>query len=405
MKIFDKLHYKLLSFFKPHFYQGTRKWDLIIYDNLYPNPKSGFRQVEFDHYLANLNNVKAVTSNKSYRVLHEHYAHQKFHIDNTINNLQLYSKSNVLSSIELNPWQNINTRLFYCIFLNNTWEMLPILEKFEIPFVFTLYPGGGFDLFQKSTNDKLERIFNSKYFRKVIVTQKVTYNYLVDNNYCAAEEILSIFGCPVPESNPLQMRTYSPTKNTLDICFCASKYSKYGEDKGYPSFIEVAKILSKKYEFIRFHVIGGFNESVLNVEELKNKIAFYGYKAYEELKSIFNEVDIIISPNQPNKLKEGAFDGFPLGTLIEAAFNGVLVMSCDYYNENEDERKQQKFIENSEIIIIEPTADSIINKIEELLENPSRIEIIGSMGNKKFREIYSTSHQLTPRIQLIKSFL
>jgi len=72
--------------------------------------------------------------------------------------------------------------------------MLPALEKNKIPFVFTLYPGGGFGFEEESSDAKLKKVLSSKYFKKVIVTQRATYEYLVRKNFCSKEKISFIFG-------------------------------------------------------------------------------------------------------------------------------------------------------------------------------------------------------------------
>src|SRR4030066_370297 len=74
---------------------------------------------------------------------------------------------------------NINAKLFYCVFINNIYDNLNWLEKFKIPFIFTLYPGGGFQINNEIIDKKLKIVFNSPMFKKVIVTQIFTLDYLI----------------------------------------------------------------------------------------------------------------------------------------------------------------------------------------------------------------------------------
>src|SRR5262249_25623747 len=94
---------------------------------------------------------------------------------------------------------DINCRLFYCVFLNNLLENLDGLEANGIPFAFQLYTGGGFSSGSEATEGALRRIFGSPNFRKVVVTQKRTLNYLVENGFCGEEAIVFVFGVVVPQ--------------------------------------------------------------------------------------------------------------------------------------------------------------------------------------------------------------
>ena len=77
------------------------------------------------------------------------------------------------------------------------------LERARIPFVFELYPGGGFRLDEANSDAHLERVVSSPMFRKVIVTQNVTRDYLLRKKFCRKDEIEFIFGV-LALSNALQ---------------------------------------------------------------------------------------------------------------------------------------------------------------------------------------------------------
>lgn len=78
-------------------------------------------------------------------------------------------------------------------------------------------------------------------------------------------------------------------------------------------------------------------------------------------------MDIVLSPNKPFLLGKGAFDGFPLGTVIEAVFNGVVPLVTDNLNQNTE------FEDGNEIIIINNEINLIEKKVIELIKEPERL--------------------------------
>ena len=192
-------------------------------------------------------------------------------------------------------------------------------------------------------------------------------------------------------------KQYYPLKDTFDIVFCAAKYMPKGLDKGYDVFIEVAHKLVVKFDFIRFHVIGGFDKDEINVTKLEDKITFYGYQKFEDLAGIYEKMDVILSPNKPFFWGKGAFDGFPLGTVVEAVLNGVVAIVTDNLKQN------SVFENGKEIIITKDDIDSVQDELEKLIENPQKIKDIALNGRRRFFEIYSNDYQMNPRIQILKN--
>ncbi|MEP7092893.1 MAG: glycosyltransferase, partial [Flavobacterium sp.] len=216
--------------------------------------------------------------------------------------------------------------------MSNIYRNLVWLEKYKIPFVFTLYPGGGFQVEDLISDQILQKVLASPQFRKVIVTQLYTKEYLIKNNFCEANKIEYVFGCVVPQLSlnaNLSFKKKYPDKETFDIVFCAAKYMSKGLDKGYDVFIALAHSLIKKYDFVRFHVVGGFDKEEIDVTLLDGKITFYGYQKFDDLNTIYQQMDVIVSPNKPFLYGKGAFDGFPLGTVIEAVLNNVVAIVTD----------------------------------------------------------------------------
>jgi glycosyltransferase involved in cell wall biosynthesis len=391
MKLFNRIN----NIFRSN-YKGIKKVDIIIYDNVYPHPISGFRFEEITMLVQVFKSVKLLLDGKTYLALKTAKSKHKQHINQLVQNYKFINRTQIARD---SRFVNVNAKLFYCIFINNIFENLDWIEKYKIPFVFTLYPGGGFEVDNEMSDAKLIKVLGSPFFRKVIVTQEYTLQYLKKKNFCDLSKVALIFGCVVPQtsinSELGKREIYPGSKKTLDICFCAAKYMKEGKDKGYDIFIKAAKELVKKFDFVRFHVIGGFGENDILLDELSHLVTFYGYVDYSELKEVFKGIDILVSPNKPFILGKGAFDGFPLGTAIEAALNGVLVIAADELNEN------RMFENQNDIIIIESNWESIYNEIYSLISEPERIQQISCKGREKFKVIYSNNFQMEKRIELI----
>lgn len=401
--IFYKLRRKIVKsivklFHQPKFVKGFNKVDLLIYDDIFPHPISGFRYEEFKVLLCHFESARIFAEPLSYPIVNSDSSMHKTHIvEFKAKYPELKNKLVVKKTVV-----NINTKLFYCVFLNNIYSNLYWLEKYKIPFVFTLYPGGGFDVENEISNQKLKKVLSSPQFKKVIVTQLFTKNYLLKNKLCSEDKIEYIFGGVVPQislEREVTSKKYYPEKETFDIVFCAAKYMPKGIDKGYDLFIELAIRLSKDFPFLRFHVIGGFDENDIDVSLLGEKVKFYGYQKFEDLASIYSNMDIILSPNKPFLIGKGAFDGFPLGTVIEAVFNGVVPLITDNLNQNTE------FEDGNEIIIINNEIDLIEKKIIDLIKEPEKLVSISKKSRAKFLEIYSNNYQLNPRIKILKEII
>lgn len=372
-----------------------KNYDLLIYDTSFPNSISGFRFAEFNALLKEFRNIKIIVNPTDYPQFNQKAETHKADV------LRL-KKTNPVSYRKTfaGTVKDIkNTKLFYCIFLNNMYDSLPYVEKNKINFIFTLYPGGGFDIKDETALKKLKAVLSSEYFRGVIVTQQFTQDFIVQEYHCPEDKILNIFGCLVPQNSigTGRSRRFNHTM-TLNVCFCAARYTEIGADKGYDLFIETAKILATKGYDIHFHVIGGYDDKIISIEGFEKFFTFHGLKKFGELQPIFLEQDIILSPNRPFILNIGSFDGFPLGAVVEAVLNGAVPVVTD-------ELKQNIVFNNEEVIIVRPDAEEIAAKIENLIDDPELLNSISEKSQKKFREIYSDDYQLKKRIDFIKKHL
>lgn len=384
---------------------GIGETDILIIDDVFPTPKSGFRYEEFLSYLNYFDDIKVLSTGASLCALKEMPIYGV--IKEFLSIYPEHYKKVLPVSIDYSTWQacvggTIHAKLAYCCFAGNVYYCLDIFEKNKIPFVFELYPGGSFVLNDQESDARLARIFSSPMFRKVITTQRVSRDYIIERGYCSEDKIEHVFGVVSPEidrANCLSRKYYGAGKATLDICFVAYKYTEKGVDKGYDIFIDVAKKLSNKYDNIVFHIVGPWDSDVISTKGIKN-ILFYGSKSSQELAEFYINMDIILSPNVNDVIKKGAFDGFPTASVTEASQYGVLMMVTDPLELNEN-----NFVVGEEIVIVPHNAGKIVDIIEKLYENPSSIKAIGEKGREKVLDLYGYEKQMIPRIRILEEEL
>lgn len=376
-----------------------RDVDLLIMDTVFPHPLSPFRFHEFIRYLEEFPRAKVFLNGE-----HLHLLAEKRSAEDVIAEFEEkfpQHRGRVAYEYLYAP-EYVNGKLAYATFLNNIDRFIDSLEVKNIPFVFTLYPGGGFQIDQPESDSKLRRALGSPLFRKVIVTQKITQDYLLRKGFCRPEQIEFVYGVVTPpEANPqpVQKKRYGFDKETLDICFVAYKYTDHGVDKGYDVFVDVAKELARRHENVRFHVVGNFDSSVIPVEALDGKITFYGVRQRSWFRDFYADKDVILSPNTPFVLQQGAFDGFPTSSCTDAGLQGVAVFCTDDLGQN------ICFKDRDEMVIISHDACKIADTIEHYYQHPEEIRTLAERGAAKMQEIYSDGRQLEPRLRILKEVL
>lgn len=368
--------------------------DLAIIDNVFPHPLSSFTYEEITSYLRDIDKSMAFStyefSNQlSDEILRIGIKNYKQNMPALANKITDYSEEKILKS---------NSKLLYFIFKSTAMHYYDLIKKTKIDFIFELYPGGGMLFDDKECDLELKKLMRLKNFKKVIVTQKPVMDYLIKKKICPKKKIQLIFGVVMNSNSKYKKESfYGEKRKTLNIVFMAHKYTKCGNDKGYDLYIETAKMLSKKYNDIMFHVIGNFDENTIDVSEIKDRITFYGPITKEKFDDFFKDKDIILSPNRPNVLKEGAFDGFPTASVTEAGLRETVMISTDELKMNNN------YYLEDEMIIIKPNSDDIINKIEYLHNNPKIIKKIAQNGRKKIIKLYSYENQIKPRVKLLQN--
>lgn len=384
------------------FYSGVKKNNLIIYDDFFPNPVSGFRFDEFPFLLKNIPSSNVlIDSVKTYSYFGYSKENRYSHLVEFFTSYGKEIETNRISFVR--KFNNINCKLVYLVFNNNLSRIYKYLELYNVPFVITLYPGGGFIINDDKTDKELSDKLSSDLCKGVIVNQSFTKKYLIEKGICQEHKVKLIYGLPINNDKllyNLNLKKYYPlSKQHLDICFVAAKYSKMGLDKGFDLFIEAAKFVNKKYHFVHFHVVGGFSELDIEKKELLTNIKFYGPIKSANLGDLLEDFDIIIAPNRNNVLSNGAFDGFPVGCCIEASLVGCCMVTTDPMKEN------QFYEENKEIFLVEPVVEQIIDRIENLIANPELIKTTGEAGMIKTKKLYSEEAQLVERVVFLKGII
>jgi glycosyltransferase involved in cell wall biosynthesis len=376
---------------------------LAIVDSLFPQKEPfAFRNVEINEYLSRISLAQSYTMPVTAPDKDAWFTHT-YGVDRSIfnENCEGYLSYYPYNKQRLNYLDNKHRYSFglaYSFFLGETYTLLPFYEKNKIPFTFVLYPGGCFGMNHAGSDKMLKKIFSSKQFRQVIVTQKIVYDYLIDNNLCDKTQVTYIYGGFVQfkKEDVKTKQKYKTDKRTFDICFVAAKYSDKGVDKGYDSFIAVAKKLSKKNDDIRFHVVGGFDQNDIDITDIKDKITFYGYKKPDYLVDFYPKMDIFLAQNRNGILYDGSFDGFPLG--IDAGYCGVALFVGDPLHMN------NQYKENEDIVIVDNDIEATVKKIFYYYQNLGKLYKLAEKGAHRTQVLFDIDHQIDQRIKVFQRF-
>ena len=380
--------------------ERTKKFDLIILDDVFPAPVSGFRYAEFTAILRAFPKALALVSGSTLPFLGEES------LAVLVRKYQLrYPElgTRIMDSAGFSPVRS--SKLLYVNFLVNAYALLPVAEEVGVPFAFTLYPGGGFGFNNPDCDSKLRRVFASPCFRRVIVTQQVTYDYLVNNGLCPQDRIALIFGVVMPpeafrEPIPQDKLRWGYGKQRLDICFMAHRYTPRGEDKGYDVFVNAAAQLSSLHPDIDFHVVGPYDRFVVNVGPAGNRITYHGVLKPDQLDEFFRGMDIVISPNISGKLWPGSFDGFPTASCTEGGLRGVVIFCTDEFG-----AAAGRFDAGRDFVLLKYDLEHIVRTISDYHGKPDALKAIGERGSRRIMDLYGEEAQIEPRIRILRELI
>lgn len=362
---------------------------MAILDDYFPNLKTGFRVSEFNHYLNKYPSCEVYSTRYDMHI-HEYAAVYP----------QLSGKIKPFTQFD---WTGKSYSLYYTVFLSNAYNFYFVYELANTPFVFELYPGGGYWINDPEIDAKLQKVFGSPLFRKVVVTQKMTYDYITSRGFVSPDKIAYIYGMvthPQYFNTSIPKKFYRKDKSTFDICFVAHKYMPLGIDKGYNIFIDMCKKLASAAPDIMFHVVGNFDANDLDVGGIAGRIKFYGLQDPGFFPGFYSGMDIIVSPNIPFVLIPGKnYDGFPTGCCIDAGLHNVGVFCTDELRQNEH------FEHKKDIFIIPPDALRIADSVMEYYYYPEKLYTMSALGQAKFREVFSFEKQMSQRDLVLQQYM
>jgi lipopolysaccharide transport system ATP-binding protein len=119
----------------------------LILDDFFPNLLTGFRVAEYNAHLDAFPQLSVLSSVGDFADQHTEYAQR--YPEHT-NRVRPYA-----------PGWLAGAGLAYINFLNNAHQLLPALQQHQLPFVLTLYPGGGFGLNEAESDIKLQAVLAS----------------------------------------------------------------------------------------------------------------------------------------------------------------------------------------------------------------------------------------------------
>jgi hypothetical protein len=376
----------------------AKKYDLIIIDDLLPIPLTPWRNFEYENLLKQHQNSKVV-SDLSNTLLKGDKEYTEHFVE--------LQKGYPLLAKKLYPLKigtSINAKLVYMLFFNTINRYYEQLTEKKICYGFTLYPGGGFKLNDTKCDTLLKKAITDELCKFVITDQKVTYNYLLNTLKLPQEKLFFIYGIPLRFKEPgkhssFEKKYFSGIKKHIDVVFIAHKYRPYGKDKGFDIFQETALDLINNTDF-KFHVVGNFSKADLLYPQLEERINFYGHLNEEAFEEFFSDKDILVSPNRPNIIALGAFDGFPLGSSLAGGFNACAMLLTNELNES-----PEIFIDGTHYIKIKPSHSDITDKLLLLRNDKKKIRELAIDGKKRIAEVYTFENQTAKRSRVISKFI
>lgn len=293
----------------------------------------------------------------------------------------------------------MTAQLTYITFLNNASRVLPFLRERRLPFVLQLYPGGGFALGQPDVDERLRQVLLSPLCRRVIVTQTVTRDYVIEQIGCDPDRVAFIYGgvfdSRVGFDFERDKRRFPQDKPTLDLCFVAHKYGGDLTSKGYDRFVQLARALASRFPHLRIHVVGEYGPDDVPLGEAFDRFTFYGRRSSAFFGDFYAGMDAIVAMNRPFALAPGVFDGFPTGACIEAGCQGVL--SCI----NDPLGLNIALTDLRDVVLLPDALTSAIEKVASLLAEPAAMYTLSRASWQRFRELFDTRRQLAERTRVI----
>lgn len=372
---------------------------IAILDDFYPQPLSAFRFEEFNFYLRTFPRIEVHSTGSALGFVNETRPLNDLIVGHLAANPDFAGRVCELKAGSRIP----DADAYYAVFLNNVHSFIDQIDEQRTPFAFTLYPGGGFELDDARSDDKLARVLGSPNLRTVIATQRVTRDYLLAKAFCSPQQVTFLFGGVIPSAafatSGRAKPRYGTDKRTFDVAFAANRYTPTGADKGYDVFIAAAHDISARCPDVVFHVVGPFDASVIDVEALGHSIRFYGFRTTDFFADFYTGIDLMVSPNRAFVLGPGGFDGFPTGTAVEAMLHGVALACTDPLDLN------MHFTDGVDLLIIRPDPQDVMTVVARMMADPVGHDYISRLGQATCRRVFGAENQLEPRAAILRTLL
>lgn len=369
--------------------------DLLIIDEMLPCDFSPFRTLEYSHYLSFFERSLLVTTEGWHSF--SNLGFDELLAASTLAD-EVKAKIKVFSEIE-----RISPALAYITFLHNAYQVFPVLQERQIPFVLQLYPGGSFELFSEQSDARLRALCASSLCRKVITTQVISQQYLLETIGCPPEKVEFIYGGVYETRQSFDFSRdktlFGRDKQTIDICFVAHRYGDDVKKKGYDQFVAVARAFAASHPHMRFHVVGDYLPDQLPLGDAADRVTFHGRQPNAFFETFYPTMDLILSVNRPASGLHGAFDGFPTGACMEAGFRGVLNCISDPLGLN------VAFTDGEDVLIVDENSERTIDRIREVVSSPDRLYAMAYANWVRFHEVFDTDRQLWARTEVITTQL
>lgn len=375
---------------------------IVILDDCYPYAVSGFRLAEYNYLLHRFPDAHVISSLQVLDWLDHDTS--KAEVEQAFSRSEpvlarrvTYSDGVGFSSAALERHFR-GADLIYTIFLNNAIDLIPVAEKYALPFVFTLYPGGGLHMTDPTSQAKLIRVLTHPLFAGVIVTQPHTLQEIRRRfpELERRQQLQYVFGGVLqdpPRGTAPSLDALNPDQ--LNICFIANRYEPNGLDKGIDVFVDAVIRLSKSPDAnrLRFHAVGPWTSE--DMRDAAGLVALHGQVPNADLPDLLSSMDIAVFPTRAGLLGAGSFDGFPVGAAIEAGKSGVAVVSTNPLKQKTPLRRGESYVQ------IRPTARSVTKALQALISDPARLGRIRAQGHSDFWDNYSLESQMRPRIEFL----
>jgi lipopolysaccharide transport system ATP-binding protein len=356
---------------------------IAIIDDWFPSLTTGFRVAEFVDHLKSFPDLTVFSSSPAFDRDYAQFATCYPDVAQRVRpmNMEALSRANAA----------------WLVFLNNAFTWVQALEQYRIPFVFTLYPGGGFNLNDPQSEMKLARVLASPLLRGVVATQPITADEL-RRMHCAVP-IYNIPGVVVDPARVARSAPRSPDAEPrpVGVCFAGYRYETGAASKGYPEFIAAAEALAYLLPDIRFTIIGNISPQDWPIAPaLRGRVTFRGALSADAMHACLLEQDIMVAPSRRFARTGREFDGFPTGTAVEASLCGALIVASDELRQN------RAYLAGEEIIVVEPVVEELVDVLERLIGDRPRLAAIAEAGRKRSCLLYSADSQLATRRSILR---